>query len=129
MPKPLPFPTRRDRRKAETRDTILQTALGLFREKGYEATTIRDITAEADIGLGTLFSYFPTKEHLLAEFYGELLRELALQLDRPWPTFEAFLKAFGQALVQQVTRNQAIFQGVAAHLLSTAPDMGLANLL
>lgn len=116
MPPTLPLLTRRDRRKAETRETILEAALTLFRDKGYEATTVRDITGAADIGLGTFFSYFPTKEHLLASFYGELLRDLATKLDRPWPTFEAFLKALGRLLVQQVEHNQVIFQGIAAHL-------------
>lgn len=55
------------RRVNTTKYEIIQTATGLFLEKGYSATTPKLICDELDISTGNLTYYFPTKEHLLAE--------------------------------------------------------------
>ena len=52
--------------KAATRERILEAALRLFAENGYEGTTTRDIAQRADIATGTLFNYFRTKEAVVA---------------------------------------------------------------
>jgi AcrR family transcriptional regulator len=52
--------------KAATKERILRAARRLFAEKGYEATTTRDIAVAAEIASGTLFNYFPTKEAIVA---------------------------------------------------------------
>ncbi|MBI5571138.1 MAG: TetR/AcrR family transcriptional regulator [Desulfomonile tiedjei] len=62
------LPTRRERRRAETRERLVDCALRLFSERGFTATTIEDITNAADVGKGTFFNYFPSKEHVLASF-------------------------------------------------------------
>ncbi len=59
---------RRERRRNETREKVFRTALRLFAERGFMATTIDAITAEADIGKGTFFSYFDNKESILMQF-------------------------------------------------------------
>jgi AcrR family transcriptional regulator len=59
-------PNRRERRCAETRERIINAALELFSERGVADTTVEDITNAADVGKGTFFNYFPTKEHILA---------------------------------------------------------------
>src|SRR5712692_8170595 len=53
----------------ETRRMILETALSLFREHGFEDTTIRDIAAEADLSLGAAYYYFPSKEAIVGAYY------------------------------------------------------------
>jgi AcrR family transcriptional regulator len=58
-------PNRREKRRAETRERIIQHALRLFSERGVIATTIEDITNAADVGKGTFFNYFPSKEDIL----------------------------------------------------------------
>ncbi len=50
--------------KQETRQRILEAARKLFSEKGFAGTTTRNIAVEASIATGTLFNYFPGKEHL-----------------------------------------------------------------
>ena len=66
----FPQPNRRERRRLETRERIYRAALQIFAERGYLETTVEDITESADVGKGTFFNYFPTKEHVLAT-YGE----------------------------------------------------------
>src|SRR5690242_6684681 len=67
---PLP-PSRRERRSAELRERLFRAALSLFGSKGYAETTVEDITEAADVGKGTFFNYFPSKEHILLAF-GEM---------------------------------------------------------
>lgn len=57
--------SRRERKKEETKDRIFRCACKLFRDKGFEATTIDDITERADVAKGTFFNYFPRKESVL----------------------------------------------------------------
>jgi AcrR family transcriptional regulator len=59
--------SRRERKKQETRQRLLHGAWQLFQEKGYDQTTVEDITEAADVAKGTFFNYFDTKEALLDE--------------------------------------------------------------
>ena len=52
----------RDRKKQRTREQIIEAAMGLFAERGYQATTIADIATAADVARRTFFAYFPSKE-------------------------------------------------------------------
>lgn len=58
---------RRERKKAATRQVIAATALRLFLERGYDAVGIRDVAAEADVAVTTVFSHFASKEALVFE--------------------------------------------------------------
>ena len=59
-----------------TRERILEAALGLFADKGYEATTMRDIAAAAGCSLGLAYRYFDRKEDLVLALYARLARDL-----------------------------------------------------
>jgi AcrR family transcriptional regulator len=58
-------PGLRERKKAKTKAAIQEHALRLFREQGYEATTIEQIAAAAEVSPSTVFRYFPTKEDIV----------------------------------------------------------------
>jgi len=58
--------SRRERKKEETRHRIFHAAIDLFRERGFENTTVDEITEKADVAKGTFFNYFPRKEAVLA---------------------------------------------------------------
>ncbi|HET7735422.1 MAG TPA: TetR family transcriptional regulator [Nocardioidaceae bacterium] len=59
--------------KAEqTRDSIVAAALALFRERGYDKTTMRAIADAAGVSLGNAYYYFGSKEHLVQAFYDQL---------------------------------------------------------
>jgi len=59
--------SRRERKKQETRQRLLECAWRLFQERGYDDTTVEEITDAADVAKGTFFNYFQTKEALLDE--------------------------------------------------------------
>jgi AcrR family transcriptional regulator len=55
----------RKRKQLARKERIFRTALDLFRRKGFSTTTVEEIAAAADVGKGTFFNYFPTKEAVL----------------------------------------------------------------
>jgi AcrR family transcriptional regulator len=57
----------RERKKAKTRAAIRQHALRLFREKGYQATTVEQIAEAAEVSPATYYRYFPTKEDVVLQ--------------------------------------------------------------
>ena len=62
-------PRARQARAEETRAAIIDAALRLFRETGYEATTMQAIAREAGVSTGNAYYYFASKEELIREFY------------------------------------------------------------
>lgn len=66
--------SRQDRRRAKTRSALLQAAKRLLASKGFHGTKIADIATAADVGTGTFYLYFPTKDALFAD----LVRETAV---------------------------------------------------
>lgn len=66
----------RERNKAEKLRRIRQAARGLFLEKGYDDTTVREIAERADVGFGTLFTYASDKRDLLFLIFNDELVEV-----------------------------------------------------
>ncbi len=59
----------REARSAETRERIFASALELFRERGFDETTMRDIAAAAGMSLGAAYYYFDSKEAIVHAYY------------------------------------------------------------
>jgi AcrR family transcriptional regulator len=64
--------TRPTPRAEDTRRKIYEAAMELFREKGFEQTTMRDIAAKAGVALGGAYYYFSSKEAIVLSFYQEM---------------------------------------------------------
>lgn len=62
-------PARTRAKGEQTKQLILETALRLFRERGYAETTMRAIAKEAGVAVGNAYYYFDSKEHLIQGFY------------------------------------------------------------
>src|SRR5260221_9778949 len=57
---------------AATREQLYSTAMRLISERGYEATTIREIAREASVSVGLLYRYFPSKQALITALHTQL---------------------------------------------------------
>ena len=119
--------SRRVRRSAETRERLFRAALALFARKGFSETTVEDITEAADLGKGTFFNYFPSKEHVLMAF-GEMqlgkleiiVRE-AQQSDLP---MREVLHTLVLRMTEEPIRNPAIIRALLQANLSSVPVRG-----
>lgn len=87
---------RRERKRQQTLEHLSQTAWRLFEALGYDAVTMEQIAAQADVSKGTLYNHFPVKEALLAQRFHS---ELAGSLTALWPALQA-LPTFAQRLTQ-----------------------------
>jgi AcrR family transcriptional regulator len=92
---------RRQREKGQRRRQIVEAARALFRDRGYEGSTMPDIAAAAELATGTLYLYFPSKQALYAELlhegYALLERRLRTAVSRvaaPRARAEALVDAF-----------------------------------
>src|SRR5712672_2867926 len=68
----------------KTKAEILQTALELFRERGFEVTTMRDIAKAAKVATGAAYYYFPSKEAIVAAYYDQVQRSHAEKVREAW---------------------------------------------
>ncbi|MGW5114231.1 TetR/AcrR family transcriptional regulator [Streptomyces noursei] len=102
-------PGRRERKKAATRQKIADTALRLFLERGYDAVGIRDVAAEADVAVTTLFSHFASKEALVFEQDTDFEQRLtqAVTARTPHEPLLSALRGEIQALVRHCTADGA----------------------
>jgi len=96
-----PEPDWRQRKKNATRDRIRASALRLFSEQGYDATTVEQIAAAAGLSHMTFFRYFPAKEDVaLSDSYDPLLAGLIGQTPAGWPLTERIRSVLVQGLRQ-----------------------------
>ncbi len=118
----LPRTSRRERHRAEIRERLFRAALKLFAERGFMETTVEDITEAADVGKGTFFNYFRTKEHVLATFGAERLAaiERAVERAKKGPVTPV-LRELPADLVGHTTENAALLRAIYAAHASCAP--------
>ena len=116
---------RRERRKQETLHKLMSAAIQLFATQGYANTAVEDITEKADVGKGTFFNYFPTKDALLLAIFDALAeRFLQFRLEIPKITdVRQSLAAFTHSTLQEPSRSPKIIQGVFGTAL-TEPAIG-----
>jgi AcrR family transcriptional regulator len=125
-PKPniAPRLSRRERRKDEVRQRLFRAAVELFGTRGFNATTVEDITRAADVGKGTFFNYFKTKETLLsswAELRLDILRRArgeALEGSEP---VRKVLHRLLEALLEEPTRSRTTGRCMLLGLLGSEP--------
>jgi AcrR family transcriptional regulator len=72
---------RNERRKARTRASLLSAARTLFAKQGFEHTAIADITDRADLGVGSFYNHFDSKEDMLAALLEQAFSEQLAALD------------------------------------------------
>jgi AcrR family transcriptional regulator len=101
--KPVPPAAgRRERRRQETSEKLFMAAMELFSRKGFAQTKVEDITQAADVGKGTFFNYFPSKEHVLgylvSKQQGTVERHLVLAREATMESEEVLI-SLGRSLI------------------------------
>lgn len=116
----------RERKKVRTRGAIQHQALRLFREQGYEATTVSQIAAAAEVSESTFFRYFGTKEAVVLEddFDEELIELLRAQPPELNP-IEAMRRAV-QTAFADITPTEMADAQQRAELIFTVPQLRAA---
>lgn len=111
----------------ETRQRVQETALTLFREKGFDETTMRDVAAAAGLSLGAAYHYFASKEAIVMAYYNAVQeRHAALVRDavRAHPGLRERLKATFHSKLRIVADDRKMlgallrFTGQPGHPLS-----------
>ncbi|MGE0680520.1 MAG: TetR/AcrR family transcriptional regulator [Candidatus Binatia bacterium] len=110
--------SRRERKKERTRQEIYRAAMELFLARGFDAVTVEDICAVADVAKGTFFLHFSTKDALLLEYGRETTRELEELLHTHQGGATAALQKILASLAERAARHAAIVQLLARELLS-----------
>lgn len=111
---------RRARRKEQTRQQIFQTAMKLFEQKGIFSTTVEEITEAADVGKGTFFNYFPSKETILTALAERQLAviERALEKSKDSRSVRPVLKEMIKELSAGPGRSQIMLRSLLSMVLS-----------
>ncbi len=105
----------------QTRAVILNSALDLLQEHGYEKTTMRAIAKRAGVSLGNAYHYFGSKEHMIQAFYHRLHEE-HLAAVRPALARETTFKARLLAVMRLKISTLAPYHEFAGVLFKTAAD-------
>jgi AcrR family transcriptional regulator len=129
-------PARRERKKRQTRDALLQAALALFEQQGYEHTVVREITDAVDVSERTFFRYFASKEDLVMSFIRDrtevFLGALAARPAAEEP-LAAIRGAYHDSLAEHATAPGDSAEKVATYLsvirlIESTPALLAANL-
>ncbi len=104
-------PGLRERKKQRTRDQIVEHAMALFDERGFEHVTIADIAAAADIAPRTFFAYFPSKEDVVFHDHGAYFDALQARIDaREGETTIAVLRGFLADVIAETDKDDPAVQ-------------------
>jgi len=109
------------KRGETSRAVILQAALDLFQQRGYDATTMRAIAGHAGVSLGSSYHYFPSKEHLVLEFYRHT-HELHAAAIAPLLSREKDLAGRLRGTIRAVVITCEPFHTVAGSIFSTVAN-------
>jgi AcrR family transcriptional regulator len=121
-PAAAPPPGRRERQRTETRQKLYEAAMRLFAERGFFATTTEDITEAADVGQGTFFNYFPSKQHVLAvlaEIQVQKITTARQQAEEGRSSIRDLLHRLIHGIAKEPGRSEALTRSLFVALLSS----------
>jgi AcrR family transcriptional regulator len=108
-------PSLRERKKARLRQSIIDTALRLFRKRGYESTRVDDIVQSLEISQPTFFRYFPSKDAVLRDVgrrgFACIAEHLKSELSNKATTAERLRRLY-QTLARETEADRPLWQAV-----------------
>jgi AcrR family transcriptional regulator len=120
-----PSPTRRrvTARQADTIDGLVAAAVDEIREEGYDGLTVRNVARRAGVAPATAYTYFASKDHLVAEAYWRRLQALEpMRFDGRWSPARRAAEALRQ-IALLVADEPALSSACTAAMLSNDPDV------
>lgn len=134
LPKPtIHAPMRTTKaQQAKSHRLIIQTAVDLMTQHGFEGTTMKQIARAANLGDATIYKYFPTKERLVTAYFEQAIEDaLALADKAPWQkdlVLQERLQLVIESLLETLLPDRE-FVGVARGLVERAPMLLLGEQL
>jgi AcrR family transcriptional regulator len=107
-----------ERRRARTRGELLAAATSVLSRQGFHDTTIADIAAAADVGVGTFYLHFPTKEALFRAVVEETVARLKAAVDAARATARdavSRMRVANAAFCRFANENREVFRIVFGH--------------
>jgi AcrR family transcriptional regulator len=116
------MPSAKNTPKAEeTGRKILESALELFRQKGFEPTTMRDIAQKAEVATGAAYYYYPSKDAIVADFYQRSCTEMQPRIEAALEHAKGLEKRLHELIAVKLTYF-APNRGVLRSLLRNGAD-------
>jgi AcrR family transcriptional regulator len=106
------------KKSEETRARILEAALAVFRERGFDAATMREIATKAEVAVGAAYYYFDSKDAIVMAFYERAQREMEpevqAKLDQS-TTLDTRLRAIIACKLDYFQANRSLLGSLSAH--------------
>jgi AcrR family transcriptional regulator len=112
----------------ETRARIHTAALTLFRKKGFDATTMRDIAAAGGVALGAAYYYFPSKEAIVLAYYERTHRESSAKAEAVFATTEDVRARLGAAFhgkLDVLARDRKLLSGLFRSIADPSAEVSI----
>ncbi|NNE73196.1 MAG: TetR/AcrR family transcriptional regulator, partial [Acidimicrobiales bacterium] len=113
--------TLREQKRAERQARVIETALRLAADGGYEAVQMRDVAARSEVALGTIYRYFSSKDAILIAGLAEWMEVVRDRIDRrvvgladPAERLDAYLREAGAQSVASPTLMKALITALAS---------------
>ncbi len=106
------------KKSEETRTRILEAALAVFRERGFERSTMREIASEAGVAVGAAYYYFESKDAIVMAFYERSQSEMSAQIETALDkskTLEARLRAIISTKFECFAPNRTLLGALSSH--------------
>jgi len=119
-----PAPEELTERQAARRQRVLDAAIALATEGGYEAVQMRDVAARADVALGTVYRYFSSKDHLLAAAWSAWISPMEDRFARRPPRGDTMVERAMDVLARATRafeRDPHLIQALITSLVSNDP--------
>lgn len=104
--------SKREQLRGERRRQIIEAALAVFAEKGFNAAKVSDVAARAGVSQGTIYLYFEGKEQLLVQALGAFFDDFGqgtISALEAWPTSAGKLRALGRVLAEFAVEAGGLF--------------------
>ena len=119
-------PTRMERRKEQTKQRIVEAAMKLFEERGFDGTTMELIADTADVAKGTLYKHFPVKEAIVSEYvqqvFGGRQSDRVAQLAQLPDTRSRLIHIYSE-LAEGVSRQHEVFEKYLVYVVRNTASL------